>query len=271
MGYFDKAKSIYPSLTKSETKVADYINVHGDSIVFMSIKDLSQEIGVGEATVVRFYKKVGYNGFQDLKMELAKEDFSGKYDKSDNYVEEIAFNYKSIIDSTKYLMDEKSIRKFVEETKKHKDVFIYGVGASGIAATETEAAFFRAGLQTKAIVDSHFQAMNSAGLNEDSMVIAYSLSGTTKDIYDALKIAKENKAYIVVITNYPLSPIGELADLVFTTAKKESLLEGGSLGAKISQLFVTDILITAYSMDDREKYFELRKRAAQSIIGKSIE
>lgn len=268
MGYFDRVESIYPSLTKSEKKVADYIKGNGENVVFMSIKELTEDIKVGDATVVRFYKKVGYTGFQDLKMDLAKEDFSEKYDDSDNYIEKIALNYKGIIDSTKSLVDSDKIKVFVDEIKKAKKVFVYGVGASGLAAQEAEMTFFRTGLHTKSIVDSHFQAMNSAILDSESMVIAFSLSGTTTDIYDALTIAKENGAFIVVITNYVLSQIDELADLVFTTAKKESLLEGGSLSAKISQLYIIDILCTAYALSNKEHYLSVRSKAARAILNK---
>lgn len=268
MGYFDKVESIYPSLTKSEKKIADYIKDNGENVVFMSIKQLTEDIKVGDATVVRFYKKVGYTGFQDLKMDLAKEDFSEKYDDSDNYIEKIALNYKEIIESTKSLVDSDKIKIFVEMIKKSKKIFFYGIGASGLAALEAEMTFFRAGLHTKAIIDSHFQAMNSAILDNNCMVIAFSLSGTTADIYDALEIAKQNGAYIVVITNYLLSPVGELADIIFTTSKKESLLEGGSLSAKISQLYIIDILCTAYSLTNKEKYLSVRSKSAMAILNK---
>lgn len=269
MSYIDKVVSIYPSLTKSEKKIADYVEKFGEKVVFMSIKDLSDEAGVGEATVVRYYKKIGYSGFQDMKLDLVKEDFNGHYDKTENFIEEIATNYRSIIDSTISLLDLEKIKLFVDKIKKSKKVYIYGVGASGIAAMEAEASFFRAGMPTKAIIDSHFQAMNSSIIKDETLIIAYSLSGATKDIYDSLKIAHDNGAYIVVITNYPKSPVGELADLVFTTAKKESLLEGGSLGAKMSQILITDVLTTAYSMDDREEFISIKKKTAQAIITKS--
>ena len=269
MSYFDKVESIYPSFTKSEKKIADYVDRYGEKVVFMSMKDLSDEVNVGEATVVRFYKKIGYGGFQDLKLDLVKEDFNEKYDKSDNFIEEIAANYKSIISSTTSLLNMDDVKTFVREIKKAKDIYIYGIGASGIAAKEAEASFFRAGVNVKAIIDSHFSAMNSAILDRQSFIIAYSLSGATKDIYDSLKIAHKNGSYIVAITNYPKSPIGELANLVFTTTKKESFLEGGSLGAKMSQLLITDVLTTAYSMEDKEEFIEIKKNQAQAIISKS--
>lgn len=271
MSYFDKVESVFPSFTKSERKISDYIEDNGEKVVFMSIKDLSDEIEVGEATVVRFYKKVGYSGFQDLKMDLVKEDFGEKYEEHENFIEEISQNYKSIIDSTISLLEVDKINTFVKKVKESKHIYIYGVGASGLAAREAEASFFRAGLNTKAISDSHFQAMNSSILKEGTMIIAYSLSGTTKDVYDSIKIARDNKAYIVAITNYPRSAIGSLADLVFTTAKKESLLEGGSLGAKMSQLLITDVLSTAYSMVDKEEFINIKKKTAQAIISKSVE
>lgn len=270
MSYFDKVESLYPSLSKSEKKVADYIKNNGEKVVFMSIRDISNEIDVGDATVVRFYKKIGYNGFQDLKLDLVKEDFKDLYEKTDNFINEIGINYKSIIESTLSLINQENIEKFVKKLSQSKRIYLYGVGTSGLAAKEAENNFFRAGIFTKAIIDNHFQILNSSMQNSKTMIIAYSLSGNTEELLYALKLAKKNNAYIVAITNYPLSPIGEIADLVFTTAKKETILEGGSLGGKVSQILISDILCTAYSIKRKKEYNEIRKKTAEVIISRKI-
>ncbi len=264
-------ESYYRDLTKSEKKVADYVAEAGEKVIYMSLQEMTQDIGVGEATVIRFCKKIGFQGFQDFKMELAKEDFSVKYESFDNYLEEIAFNYTEIINRTMKLIESDKVDCFTQKALEANKMYIYGVGASGIAAKEAEASFLRMGIDAKAILDPHYQAMNSAIAQEDSLILAFSLSGTTKDIYDALSIAKENGVYIVSITNYPLSPIGKLSDLVFTTARKESIMEGGSLSAKISQLYVIDILTTAYSLRDKERALDVKTKVAKSIMDKSIE
>ena len=78
MSYKNIIDTYYPSLTKGEQKVADYIYKNNDTIIYQSLKELSKNIGVGEATIIRFCNKIGLNGFQDLKLILAKESSESK-------------------------------------------------------------------------------------------------------------------------------------------------------------------------------------------------
>ncbi len=65
--------SYFPSLSKSEKKVAQLILSSPDEIPKLSINELSLMAGVGESTIIRFSRKIGFSGYQDLKLELAKE------------------------------------------------------------------------------------------------------------------------------------------------------------------------------------------------------
>ncbi|MFD2878086.1 SIS domain-containing protein [Paenibacillus rhizoplanae] len=74
------------------------------------------------------------------------------------------------------------------------------------------------------------------------MAFGISVSGSTLDTNDMLMKAKQNGAKVIAMTNYAKSPIASIADIVLLTAGKESPLEGGSVGAKVSQLFIIDLL-----------------------------
>ena len=66
----------YPQLTKSEKKVADYIINSGEKIIYSTLSDIKLKANVGDATIVRFCQKLGFSGFSDLKIEIAKENFN---------------------------------------------------------------------------------------------------------------------------------------------------------------------------------------------------
>ncbi len=42
------------------------------------MSDIKKKTKVGDATIIRFCQKIGFSGFSDLKIEIAKEDFSQK-------------------------------------------------------------------------------------------------------------------------------------------------------------------------------------------------
>ena len=105
MKYINIIESFYPSLSKQEKKVADYILEEKGKISYQSLQEIGRKINVGEATIVRFVKKIGFNGFQDLKINIAKEDFPMIETTYEDYIDNIEANINNTIANTKLLID----------------------------------------------------------------------------------------------------------------------------------------------------------------------
>lgn len=60
-------------LTKTEQKVAQYILEHAQDIIYESVTELAEKADVGETTVLRFCRKLKFQGFQDFKLSLAQD------------------------------------------------------------------------------------------------------------------------------------------------------------------------------------------------------
>jgi len=126
----------------------------------------------------------------------------------------------------------------------------------------------RIGKHTSVVTDSHFQMMRAASLNEKSVVIAISLTGGTKDIVDAVRVAKEKKARVVALTNYVKSPLTKYADHILLTSAKESPLDSGSLVSKVAQLYLVDLICTGLTMKNYEEAERVKREVSDSISGK---
>ena len=61
------------NFTKSELKIYDYIDKNPAQVLYHSLTELAEACNVGEATVLRLFRKIGYKGFQSFKFSLAKE------------------------------------------------------------------------------------------------------------------------------------------------------------------------------------------------------
>jgi DNA-binding MurR/RpiR family transcriptional regulator len=68
------------------------------------------------------------------------------------------------------------------------------------------------------------------------------------------------------MTNYAKSPIASIADILLLTAGKESPLEGGSVGAKISQLFIIDLLCQGLERQHGEETKKMKELTARAVI-----
>ncbi|HGR8136889.1 TPA: MurR/RpiR family transcriptional regulator, partial [Streptococcus pneumoniae] len=224
--------------------MADYILVRDSEIVYETSSEIVSKVKVGEGTLNRFCKKIGYSGFQELKLKMTKDilELESQKMSSDTFIDEIKNNYLSIVESTRKLIDGRQIELAIKLIREANQILIIGVGSSGNAAREFESSLLRIGIISKTVIDTHFQLMHTALLKDNDLIIAFSLSGSTKEVEETLLNAKRKNVKIISITNYSSRNIAKLSDCVLLTSKKESYLEGGSLMAKASQLFIIDVI-----------------------------
>jgi DNA-binding MurR/RpiR family transcriptional regulator len=272
MGLAHLIQEKYHALTKSEKRIADYLLINKEQAVYQTMKDVTEAVKVGDATLIRFSQKLGFNGFSDLKIAIAKEEFTSQYE-SDNehqFYDRILENQIKVLESTRQLLDPEVVMQAIEAITRAKHIYIIGVGSSGLSAASLEKMLLRVGVHATHSADPHFQAHALALLGPEDLVICFSLSGRTKDIHDSLKIAKENHTPIIAITNFKSSPIAELGDIVLQTANEE-FFDGGSLAGKISQLYISETLVRGYEIKNKIKTVELREKVLRSIIDKRMD
>lgn len=258
-----------PEFTKSEHKIYAYLTANEAHVIYLSLTELCEASGAAEATVLRFFRKLGFKGFQDFKYSFAQELAAGAtVAEHDTYLDKIRTNMVRAVEDSAGIVDEKELQRTIDVLKQKQNIVIFGVGSSGIAGLDMQSRLMRIGRQATAVTDPHFQVMLSSSLDEDSVVIAISISGGTKDIVDSVKIAKEKGATIIVLTNYLKSPLSQYADHILLGAAKENPLDSGSLVSKIAQLFLIDVLCTGLAVGNVERAEEIRTQISANISTK---
>ncbi|HFN0080256.1 TPA: MurR/RpiR family transcriptional regulator [Streptococcus pneumoniae] len=252
--------------------MADYILVRDSEIVYETSSEIVSKVKVGEGTLNRFCKKIGYSGFQELKLKMTKDilELESQKMSSDTFIDEIKNNYLFIVESTRKLIDGRQIELAIKLIREANQILMIGVGSSGNAAREFESSLLRIGIISKTVIDTHFQLMHTALLKDNDLIIAFSLSGSTKEVEETLLNAKRKNVKIISITNYSSRNIAKLSDCVLLTSKKESYLEGGSLMAKASQLFIIDVICTRLSLINYEDTI-CKKEEIASLLSNKVE
>ncbi|KGP71683.1 MurR/RpiR family transcriptional regulator [Pontibacillus yanchengensis] len=267
-------KSYYPSLTKSEQKVASTVLENIEAVLYGSVTDLADRADVGETTALRFCRKIGFRGYQEFKLAIAKDLSNPTNEEHDaekpvTLSQSLAKHAKHTIDETLQMVDDQTVEECIDALDAAPTIYFFGVGTSGVTALDAKMRFLRIGLRTDAIIDPHVQSMTAATLGEGDVVVGISVSGSTKDTIDSLTIAKENGATVMVITHYVRSPITKIADYVLLSGGRQSPLEGGSIGAKMSQLYLIDIVSTGLAIRRKEQSIGMKQKTADSVVDKS--
>lgn len=268
-------QSHYPSLSKSEKKIAEYVLENFSDIMYLSVTELGEKSGVGETSVFRFCKHIGLKGYHEFKLLIAQDtvmlENETKAKSSDDlkhFAEVIKDNIVDKISECMNFLDNQQLDLALSYLEKSKRICFMGLGSSALSAQTAKERFLRLGIIAETAIDAHHQNTVASIFNKEDVIVAFSISGDTKDLIEALEMAHGNKVKIIVVTSYMKSPITKFADIVLVTSGKEHFMEGGTLASSISQLYIVDILVTGYYLLDIDKSQEMREKTGRAIISK---
>ncbi len=244
-----KMKIKYESLSKSEKQVADYLMDNPVNVLPMHITDLARECNTSESTIVRFSKKLGFNGYPQLKLALAGEASShsvsesiSTQDSAYKIFEKVCEDIYCSLEKTKHSLKNDSLQACCERLLKANQIFIFGLGNSASVALDAAHKIFRLGLNAVAYTDNHMQTIAAAHTDKNSVVIGISHSGHSKDIVQALQIAKKFGAFTISLTSRQKSPVARVSDLILSTVSDETNYRILGLCSRITQLAIIDTI-----------------------------
>ena len=245
-----KMKSLYPTMGRSEKRLADYLLIHPQSVPDLSIKQLAQVSGSSVATAVRFARRLGYKGFQEMKISFARElsatskiasEITPNDTCYDIFCKRIVEIYAALL-NTQTVLDEKALETAARCIATANRIVIFGLGNSAAVAQDAAHKFMRLGLDAVSCSDNHLQAIIASHLDRHCVAIGISHSGRSADILDALKLAKLGHAFTVCITNYGDSPLAQAADVALFTKAEETAHSILAMSSRMAQLAIFDAI-----------------------------
>ncbi|MGM0875631.1 MAG: MurR/RpiR family transcriptional regulator [Bacillota bacterium] len=272
-------RTLYPKFSVTERKIADYILKNPNKIIHSSINQLAEDLDVADSTVFRFCKRIGYKGYQAMKIALASEvvsplqDIHEKVDEGDT-VDTIASkvfrsNIKTIED-TLMIFNEEHLQLAVESIIAAKTIEFFGSGGSSIIALDAFHKLIRTGLRVHAVSDTHFQLMAASQMTEEDCAVFISHSGSSKDILHILNVVKSTGAKTIAITNYAKSPLSAAVDIPLYTISEETDYRSEALSSRIAQLTLIDVLYVNILIKRGSQGQDALKKMREAITVKRI-
>jgi len=278
----DRISEEYYNLTASEKKVADYVQSHPGRSQYLSITQLAEESQVAEATVSRFCRRLGCKGYNAFRLAIAnttasRQDslahLSGEIHEDDSFAEVcrklFTANSSAMTQTMNYARQEE-YEKAADILEKAEKVLCMGQGGSMILAHEAAHLFTTISCKFFAVDDAHTQMIYAVNATEKDAVLFFSYSGATKDLMETLSQVKERGAKVILITHFPNCPGAAFADVVLQCGADESPLQLGSVGARVAQLFLVDILFSELCRRNLGQCHESRTRLATAMEDKHL-
>lgn len=270
-----KMSNSYGDMTPVERSIADFFLSNAEKMDFSS-KNISKRLYVSEAALSRFAKKCGYKGYRelifsyekDLESEVPKENM--EQDVS-SFTKKIRGSYASLLNESFNLLKEKQIRKVTAMLDTAKKICVYGMGSSGFVAKEFQLRFMRIGLTVEAFTDSQMMQMNAALADSETLVIGLSLSGRTKEVNHAVRLAKKKGAAVVYLTANEHSEVADCCDELVQTAYMKNLDTGTRISPQITLLVMLDVIYSYYFSSDTYYKVKKYKQTLAAIRGEEVE
>lgn len=274
----------YDQFTRTGKKIADYVQRHSKEVPFMSITELADACHVAEASVHRFCRTLKIKGYQEFKMMLSistkmqnevqppvDECEKSAEDRSRDFFHGILESHLDAIRETNELLDPEVVWDTVDMMTAAKRILFFGVGNSLMTAAEAHGRFIHITPKVEFIVDAHIQSMVASMATPEDMILFFSYSGSTSDNILLAEIARKKGAKIAVITRHPRSALTRNADAVLVCGSKEGPLEGGSMGGKMSQLHIIDVLFQCYYQKNLEESRRNNEQTAAANLDRFID
>ena len=251
-----------PALTKIEEKIARFILENPESSVKMSVQSLAAKASVAPSTVIKMCRKLGFSGFSELKLTLASEmnlalarnvnldDVQSTFGDYNGFVAEL-------IEAELAHLRREELEKASEIIGNARYVDIYSFGFDSIEGLDLYHKLVLLGKRVQHIENGYMQMISASRLKEGDAVVAISSTGTSRDLYAAVKHAKHFNAKVISIAPES-SVLSKEADVALNTHFKKLILRDGGIATRIVQSFVIDeLFIKILKKDEKAKeYYE---------------
>jgi DNA-binding MurR/RpiR family transcriptional regulator len=271
-----------PELSGALQRVAEWILSDPAGAARSTIVELAERSQTSPATVTRFCRALGFDGYSDLRLAIAGE--TGRAARASGWMVDIgreilpadplervlgqimAADTRAMHD-TASLLDLREIERAADAIAAADRVDIYGASGSALVGAEMQFCLHRIGIAAWAWADVHNGLASSALLRHGDVALGISHSGQTRETIEMLAEAGGHSVTTVALTSFPRSPLAAVADIVLLTATQATTFRPDALSARHPQLVVLDLLYIAVAQRTYEQAHAAFKVTAQAVAG----
>lgn len=250
-------------MSKSHKKIANYLINNLETAPFLTASKLAKNVGVGEATVIRFAVFLNYKGYPDLQRHL-QEALKRKYTSAEiflkttditdenvptNTVKEILLDDIQNLKNTMNQLDPETFEEAVSAIRKAKRIYIVAYRSAASVGMFLQFYLDLVLQNTEMIHQADGVSEHLLDIQKDDLVIAFGFARYTKRTVEVLKCVKQRGAKTLVVTDHLLSPLVPYANIALIASTEiNSFID--SFSAPFS---IVTALITAVTRTEHEK------------------
>ena len=260
--------AVYDGLTPTDQRIANYILENRARIPDMTMREIANECQTSSPTVSRFVKRIGYENFAQMRLELARTESSFSRDyllgsttgsiSFDRFNESLRFILScktTELTDTAAQIDPVTIKAVINLFLEADTVLITGVGNTLSVAANMAFKLRHLGVRAIAPSTTEYAASYSFMMTDRDVLVIISSSGISKRLGKIFDNAEDNGTPVVLITSNPQSSFVKRSKHVIMAYQRDRLFAYGVPFSHNSVNFVIEVLflfLHASSVDAAE-------------------
>ncbi len=242
-----------PGLSPAERRVAEAVAADPSAAARATTAQLARQAGVSEPTVIRFCRSVGFDSLPELRLALASGAPASMHRRIARGMSvaqaagAVLENAAAALEAARATLDPEGVERAAVALLRAARVELWGFGASAAVAEDLAHKLFRVCRGVIARHDPHMQAMAAATLDGDSVVLAISHTGRTRELIEAARLAKCSGATVIALTA-PGSALAREADILLPAAVDEDTALHVPMVSRLVHLALGDALAVAVAL-----------------------
>jgi RpiR family transcriptional regulator, carbohydrate utilization regulator len=252
-----RVRAMARSLPPSDRRAAEMIAQWGDEVLARSITEVAQAANVAESTVIRACKRLGFTGFQGLKLAIAQDrrpelelvaDEIAADDSIDDVVSKLFTASAAVLAEAATTVNTASVQAVVEAIVEADQVLFAGMGPSSPLTQDAAYRFRCIGVRVDAPVDSLTQHLAARLLRPNDVCIVISHTGATRETLPVVAAAHDAGAVTAAVTSYARSPLTRAVDHALVAGGRQLGFRVEAMASRLAHLCVLDALYVGVAM-----------------------
>ncbi|WP_291381172.1 MurR/RpiR family transcriptional regulator [Demequina sp.] len=267
--------ALAPSLQPSERRVAEAIVADVPRAVDMTAQELADVANVGRASVVRMAQSLGYDGYPQLRVALARQrayDTEPVISADGNLgiVRAAMDRFARALPHTAAVLTAEVVDACVDALDNASRVVISANGLSAPLGYDVAIRLTTAGRPTEYLPDTLAQRIAARQLDKSCVLLAISGSGANRATLDAVDAAQEAGATVVAVTAFSRSALVSRATITVvvppvTESFQDELVQTSRAGLTLVLEALVEALVAQRGPRARDA-----RAAALSVVSDSL-
>lgn len=254
----------YDKIFSAEKKVADFVLANPQEAVNSNVSELAKLSEVSDATVVRMCHHIGYTGYYQFRIALARDlgrqqQIQTTFAESKCAVQQVFREYAETMIAVGKRIDEHTVWNCVDLLKKADTVHIIAAGNASNLSQYMGFRLERMGIRSTYDNMPEYYINHINLCKEEDVLVAISKSGSSKSVIRGMELAKEKGLSCIAITASAQSPVSEQADYVLVSSGTQEPFTIKKSYAYMNEFAVVEALLSFIMNEDKMKSVDVDK------------